>query len=88
MSNVDLQLERLQISLHGVSAEVAESAMTGLDEELRRRLGGLSAADLPLSDQAELALGAIHVQGRIDPAALRGLIAQRLVASLRQGGQD
>lgn len=86
MSDLSIRVDRLQLSLHGVSAELAERAMDGLDAELRRRLGRLSPADLPLADRAELALGTIRVTGRIDAASLRGLIAERLVASLQGGG--
>ncbi len=86
MSGISIDLNRLQISLHGVSAEVAESAMTGLDAELRRRLGRLSPGDLQLEDRAELALDDIRVQGRIDASALRVLIAARLVTALGGGG--
>lgn len=86
MSGTELRLDRLQVSLSGVSAEIAERAVDGLEAELRRRLGGVSSSELPWSDQAQLSLGTVHVKGRIDAAALRALIAERLVANLRRGG--
>jgi hypothetical protein len=82
MTRVSVELERVTIALHGISAIVAEEAMVGLEAELRRRLGTLPLGDLAAFDAAELALPPLHARGRLDAPTLRGLIAERIVQAL------
>ncbi len=77
-----IDIERLSIALHGISAGVAEAAVNGLDEELRRRLGALAGRALVSGDLGIVRLGAITGSAVLDAAALRGLIADRLVLAL------
>lgn len=75
-----LDIERLSITLHGVSADLADAAASGLEDALQRRLGGLRldrAASLP-----DLRIGPLDLPHRADAAALRELIAERLVEAI------
>lgn len=76
---MNLQIDRIHIALHGVSASMAEAAADGLEAELRRRLGTSGRTE----DVAELSLGPLDGRAVLDAAALRGLIAQRLVDALQ-----
>ncbi|MCP4463722.1 MAG: hypothetical protein GY819_13080 [Planctomycetaceae bacterium] len=81
---MNVSIDRLRISLHGVSAQMVEAAVDGLDVELRRRLG-LRGLDKRLNGNsasvniAELALSPAHLDAASDSAGLRGLIADRLL---------
>lgn len=77
-----IDIERLSISLHGVSAQAAAAAAAGLDGELRRRLGALAGRGLTSGDLGAVRLGAIAVGGTLDVAQLRGLIVERLLFAL------
>ena len=85
--NMQVDINRLHINLHGISALMIEEAVQGLDGELRRRLGvrnignGLSSKTATV-DLAELSLSAVHVDSTINVAGLRGLIADRLLDAL------
>ena len=76
-----IEIDRLEIALSGVSAQLAEQAVAGLEGELRRRLGGVrfpsAAAAVP-----ELAIGPLDLPPRADAASLRALIAERLLGAL------
>lgn len=78
-----LSINRLVITLDGVPAEIAEEAVEGLAEELSRRLGASALLDL---GAAALELGALEIRavnsGTLDAAALRGIIAEQLLAAL------
>jgi len=79
-----IEIDRLEIALDGVSAQVAEHAVAGLEGELRRRL-----ASLPLGAAAtavpQLAVGPLDLPPNADAAALRALIAERLLGALVRG---
>ena len=82
---ISASIERIDIDLHGLSADLVQAAADGLDGELRRRLG-----DLPLGGRrgaglavAELALGPLAVPAGVDAAALRGLLAERICLALQ-----
>lgn len=79
MSLLEFDIDRVGISLHGVSQEVAAEAMSGLEGELARRIDALGARSRAPGDLAEVALGPLTVASNIDPAALRALIADALV---------
>jgi hypothetical protein len=87
MSIVNLDIDRLSISLHGVSAGVAQEAVADLAQELRRRLSNLPPQSLPSLDMGGLAIGPLQANSTLDATSLRDLIADRLVQALfdRQG---
>ena len=75
----DIRIERLVLTLNGVSAEIAQSAIDGLESELTRRLSvrGLDAA--ALRDLAPaIRLPSIDANGALDAETLRALIADGL----------
>lgn len=84
---MNIDIGRMNISLHGISAEVVEESTAGLEEELRRRLGtrmqgqGLNSKTANI-DLAELALSPVHVSTTLNAAGLRSLIADRLVEAI------
>jgi len=81
--NINIELNRLNINLYGVSAQIIEAAVEGLDAELRRRLGkrkfGLGLNSL---DVGELSLTPLNLTSTLDAAGLRDLIADRLLDAL------
>jgi hypothetical protein len=85
--SMSIDLGRLHINLHGVSAQMIEAAVEGLDEELGRRLGarklgqGLTSKTAAV-DMAELALNPVHLNSTLDATGLRGLIADRLLDAI------
>lgn len=78
-----IEIGRIQIALHGVSAQVVEEAAVGLDEELRRRLGVIPQNDMVTFDMGELAIGSVESEATLDVAALRGIIADRMAQVIR-----
>ena len=84
MSRYRLNIERINVSLHGVSAAVVEQASENLESELKRRLGTIRVSQRGAADPGFLNLGPIHVEPSADGAALRGLIAERLTAELQR----
>lgn len=82
MSAYVFDIERVTLTLHGVSQQIAEAAVADLDQALRRRLGAFQARDLALQDFSVLAIGPIESGATLDAAALRGLIAERLAQAL------
>jgi nucleoid-associated protein YejK len=85
--NVDIN--RLHISLHGVSAQMIEAAMLDMDKELGERLEmqgpeyGFSHQSLSVNID-EMALRPIHMDATVNVAGLRGLIADRLLEAIEQ----
>jgi hypothetical protein len=80
LSGATVEIDRLNIALHGVSADIAEAAVAGLGPALRRRLGSLRTGRsfaVPA-----LRIDAIDLPPGIDAAALRELIADRLVEAI------
>jgi len=78
-----VDINRVYIALHGVSPLVVETAVGGLEVELKRRLGqlpGWSGASLDIGD---LSLGPVHKETVLDAATLRDIIADRLVCAIR-----
>lgn len=80
-----LQIDRLVLTLHGVSAETARAAVDGLDAEIRRRLSG-PARGWVERELGVIVIGPVEFNGARDGAALRGLIAERLALAL--GGAE
>jgi hypothetical protein len=84
MSSTIIDIERLVISLHGVSAQVAEAAATGLEAEIRRRLGALAVCEMTSLELGDLTMSPVHTETVLDASAVRGIIADRLVAAIVQ----
>jgi len=81
---MDLQIDRIRIALHGVSALVVEAAVEGLEAEIRRHLGALgSPSRLRPLDVGELSIGPVRSEVALDAGALRGVIAERLVQAIQ-----
>lgn len=74
-------LDRLSLRLHGISPQIAQDAMEGLDRELARRISRLPIAALAPVDMAGLSISADMPRSG-GSAALRALIAERVVAGL------
>lgn len=85
--SISAQINRIDIALHGVSADLASAAADGLDAEIRRRIGALRI-DRGMLDRAnsvdvsELAIGPVSLRAGTDAAALRGVLAERIVEAL------
>ena len=80
MRGVMVEIGRLNIALFGVSADTAEAAVAGLDAALRRRVGSLPAGQTFVVP--ELRIGSVDLPPDADAAALRELIADRLVDAI------
>lgn len=84
MGAVLIEIDRLEIAVHGVSAAVVEEAISGLEGELRRRLGTLRGA-VATHEVPVLRLGRLDLPRRVDAAGLRHLVAERLLEALIGG---
>ena len=81
---MDVEIDRIRVALHGVSAELVEAAVAGLEAEIGRRLGSLgSVSRLEARDLGELSVGPLHSDSVLDAGALRGVIAERLAEAIR-----
>jgi hypothetical protein len=86
--SLNAEINRIDIALQGVSADLASAATDGLDAEIRRRIGALRI-DQGLLDRAnsvdisELAIGPVNLRAGSDAVALRGVLAERIVEALR-----
>ena len=88
MSAPDVDIGRLTVAVHGVSALVAEQALAGLEDELRRRLGSLHGSWETAAIPA-LRVGPLDLPPGANAAALRHLVAERLLqAVLKSAGSD
>lgn len=85
---INIQIDRLQLTLHGISASLAEAVVDGLQLELQRRLGvmkigkGLTVGAPPVNI-GKLSIAAIHEQTTLDVGTLRGMIADRLLDAIQ-----
>jgi len=82
-----LHLESLSIRLRGVARPVAEAALSGLGEELGRRLARAPLSALPTGDVFRIDLRDLDVSDPRDVIALREAIALRLTSTLTEGRQ-
>jgi hypothetical protein len=80
MSSVMVEIGRLNIALHGVSAEIAEAAVGGLEAALRRRVDALRIARSHAVPA--MRVDALDLPPGTDAAALRDLLAERLVQAI------
>lgn len=81
---INIQIDNLRLTLHGVSANVAEAAVEGLHAELQRRLGRMRIGKAHMSgaapvDIVELSMSTLHEQAALDAGVLRGMIADQLL---------
>ena len=81
MSGMTIEIDRLEIVLHGVSAVVAEEAVAGLEGALRRRLGSVRGA-VTAHAVPQLRIGPLDLPQATGAAALRELVAERLLETL------
>ena len=88
MSSTVIEIERLAVSLHGVSSQVVEAATTGLEAEITRRLGRLPLSGARSLDLGDLAVSPLHTETVLDASALRGIIADRLTDAIVQVSQS
>jgi hypothetical protein len=86
MSGVMVEIGRLDIALHGVSADIAEAAVSGLESALRRRLDALHL--YRTRDVPALRIDALDLPPQTDAAALRDLLAERLIEALGDARTD
>ncbi len=82
MSGVEIRLNRLDVNLHGISAQIVEQAVAGLESNLRRRLQGRRFDGPGSLDIAELSLGPVHAEPGIDAAGLRALLVEQIEYAL------
>ena len=83
MTALRIDVDRLQIALHGVSATVAEDFSTRIGRALEQRLSGLPADAVTAQlDLGLLELGRIDLKATPDAGALAGIVADRLVEVL------
>jgi hypothetical protein len=78
-----LHIDRIALKLHGVSSQIAQTAIEGLDTEITRRLHirGLDAAALS-GLSPTLRLPAINSQTPLDAESLRAHIADGFMSLL------
>lgn len=84
MRSTRITIDRLSISLHGVSETVAEQAADNLERLLRARLAAgphTVRSDLP-GDLASLRLSPVELAASLDSAALADILADRIADRL------
>ena len=78
-----LNIDRIMLTLHGVSTEIAQAAVDGLEHELARRLSIRGVDASALRDLSpSIRLPAIESAMPFDAESLRACIAEALVAFL------
>lgn len=89
MSGLQVDLNRIHISLKGVSANLVQEALSGLEDELSRRLQGMKAVhgDVFAND---IRLDAREISPDIAPVEMRALLVEQIVSAIERaerGGQ-
>jgi hypothetical protein len=84
MSNTRVDIDRIALTLYGVSPAEAQSAATAIEALLRQRLAGWrpDVAGASPFDLGSLDLGSVEIAARLDAPALATLISDRLIAQL------
>jgi hypothetical protein len=82
MSDIVIDIERVAISLHGVSSQVVEEAVTGLEAEVTRRLGSFATRRMSPLHLGDMALSPLSTETVLDASALRALIADRMAEAI------
>ncbi|GGX79784.1 hypothetical protein GCM10007160_04000 [Litchfieldella qijiaojingensis] len=83
MSAVRIDLERIDISLHGVSAELVQEALDGLEAALSRQLQGVKASERPLA-LTGISLAPQHVSPHVTSDEMRDLLVQQIVMAVER----
>ena len=80
---MQIRIDRIHLALHGVSAQIVEAAINGLEGEIGRRLtaAGSAIRRHPV-DIGELSIGPVHGGATLEAGALRSLIAEQLVQAI------
>jgi hypothetical protein len=84
MSSTTIDIDRIELTLYGVSPAEAQLAATEIDALLRQRLAGWRpdiAGSAPIN-LGNLDLGRADIGARLDAPALATLIADRLIGQL------
>jgi len=84
MSDTSVDIDRIAVTLYGVSPTEAQGAATTLASMLRQRLAGwrpdvAGAAPVELGN---VDLGSVEIGARLDAPMLTTLLADRLIAQL------
>lgn len=85
MTGIALTLDRLSIRVRGVEPAVADAALDGFGEELRRQLARLPVSAFPRAGRVALDLGELEVAADTDARALREALAAHVVNGLTEG---
>ena len=79
-----LDINRINIALHNMSADVAEQAIEGLATDLGLRLQMMRIHDLSSMDVGELSVGPIKQEAPFDAASLRALLVDNIIQQITQ----
>jgi hypothetical protein len=84
MSSTTVDIDRIELTLHGVSPAEAQSAASEMGALLRQRLAGWrpDIAGASPVDLGNVDLGRVDVAALLDTRALATLIADRLIGQL------
>ena len=84
MSSTRIDIDRIALTLYGVSPADAQGAATAIEALLRQRLAGWrpDVAGVSPFNLGSLDLGSVDIAARLDTPALATLIADRLIAQL------
>ena len=86
MRNPDLRIGRLRVRFRGVDARAARAAADGLGDAVLERLAATGVPDAArLAPRARVDAGVIRSVATISPAALRGSMADAIVAAIARG---
>ncbi len=83
MPSYRLNIGRINVSLQGVSASVAEEIRENLAAELGHRLGDIRLSDRISANRVVLSPPPMQIHSAVDGPTLRGLIAEGLSNALR-----
>lgn len=84
-----LHIDRIALKLHGISTDIAQEALAGLDNEMLRRLQirGLDSSALS-GLSSTLRLPPIHSSAPLNAESLRMQIAEGLMTLLSPGATE
>jgi hypothetical protein len=82
MTDARIRVDQITLRIGGISAGVAEAAIDGLEEELRRRLGELAVSAVAAGTVARIEIDSRLAMGVAGAAALRSAIVAGLIDGL------
>lgn len=88
MSGLRVRVDRLDINVHGLSAQVVQEATEGLERMLRRSLQAITVGRGSALDLGELSVGPVTVPQHVDAGALRAFLVEQVETALRQALPD